>query len=256
MKFIKKNYTDLIPPEPTAFMAWKTQEHERLQHFYSQNNAADAWNHLPAKQPDIHDDNIAYYSGSDLKKELLTEQGFICAYCNRRIHQEENRFADDEKAQDHNDRRCSIEHVSAKTEDPANNTFNYSNLVAVCRGGERIPKPRQIHCDNARGSKPLPINPLQEDCEKHINYKFDGAIETEYCTPSVREIVETLGLNIRKLVIDRESSIKGTVMTDDMTEFIDKEKAQKLLIKLNTLKEGKYEEYCSAIISFIKNNLI
>ena len=53
-----------------------------------------------------------------LRESLLKEQGYLCAYCMRRIND----------AQD-----TKIEHYKARTPE---NELQYHNLLAVCKGGE------------------------------------------------------------------------------------------------------------------------
>ena len=123
-----------------------------------------------------------------VRKSLLEEQGYICAYCMGRI-----RTTDD----------CSIEHYisqSRHASSPHPQEYHqklsllYSNMSAVClNNGE--------YCDKKRGNIPLLIlDPHSPMCERHISYSLGGEI-----LPQGREIekiktdINTLGLNCYKL---------------------------------------------------------
>ena len=66
------------------------------------------------QNPQAHFDDMPPDVKADLRKSLLEEQGYLCAYCMRRIHD------------DHNE--VKIEHYEPRN---AQNELDYSNLLAV-----------------------------------------------------------------------------------------------------------------------------
>lgn len=102
------------------------------------------------------DDMDADVKGA-LRESLLKEQGYLCAYCMRRI-----RDAGDVK----------IEHLRARTPE---NELQYQNLLAVCRGGEGGP-PLARSCDTQKGSRPICISPLSRSDMSRIFYSNSGKI--------------------------------------------------------------------------------
>jgi len=116
-----------------------------------------------------------------IRQACIEEQFGLCAYCCKRI-----------------DERNSVnEHLVARHLDPSL-SLDYTNLVASCstRG----------QCDNAHGSRPLPLTPLMEECETELRFRLSGKIEE--LTARAGETIRVLGLDnrvlqeIRKQMID------------------------------------------------------
>ena len=78
--------------------------------------------------------NIPSTVKDDLKKSLLEEQGYLCAYCMSRISLE----------------KMKIEHFLPQSVYPSE-SLEYSNLLAVCRGYEGECSQNQT-CDTKKGS--------------------------------------------------------------------------------------------------------
>ena len=104
----------------------------------------------------------------DLRQSLLEEQGYLCAYCMCRIHDSSD---------------VKIEHFVART---PQNELQYSNLLAVCKGGENGPKDARS-CDTKKGNRPIFINPTAAADMSRIYYSNNGEVhssdttEYEYC---------------------------------------------------------------------------
>jgi len=95
---------------------------------------------------------------TDIREALLNEQGYLCAYCMRRIKS----------------KTTDIEHYLAQSNDPKLK-LNYRNMLGVCNVSEGMPSKEQ-HCDKSRGNQILSINPLGKGCENEIKYGSDGEI--------------------------------------------------------------------------------
>ena len=258
MKRIIKN------EEPQAFSNWKEQEAENLENYYAKENADAAWRHIPSNPPKNPEKSIQYYSKKELIEEQLKEQGFICCYCNREIHQ----LDPIKDAVDHNDRRTTIEHLDPKEADVRNNTYRYNNLVSSCSSGERKPKPRFTYCSAKRGNKPIAFKPTDENCEELVHYSINGGIfgESSEITKTLHDV---LGLEFfndaRKAEIrgyyyansEEHDCWEGEETERPPLKEISPENAMKIIEALSRKgSDGKQQEFCSAIIYVLKNDIL
>ncbi|PSJ75860.1 hypothetical protein C7N43_16745 [Sphingobacteriales bacterium UPWRP_1] len=286
MKFIEKKHTnDGGCIEPERFILWKQQEEKTLYRQYSNNDAISAWDHLPSSSPTVMEGQIAYYSKEELADELLKKQGYLCCYCNRIIHKNEKKRVEgmdlsDEERQaniNHNDRRRTIEHVIPKSDNARLYTFDYCNLAVSCSGGERVPQSVVRYCNCGRSDRPIAINPFMPECEDKIYFDIDGNIHSDdenikytigyYDNGKVVEGV----LNLIYFAEERAAIIKpyyydnydewtiAKQSGEDLPELKIKttEQATQVVAKLSKPNEnGYFEEFCSAIISVLKRDII
>lgn len=102
-----------------------------------------------------------------IRKNLLQEQHYLCAYCMKRI--------------DDNPLYTTIEHwlPLSKNKDRA---LDYSNMVGVCKGGSSVSisanDKRKLCCDAYKGDEEITISPLNRNHMKMIKYTKDGKIYT------------------------------------------------------------------------------
>ncbi len=281
MKFIEKKHNDeghCIEPE--NFILWKHQKQAELEVHYLNNDATKAWGCLHSSLPELEnqEDGIVYYSKEDLAKELLKEQGFLCCYCNRTIHNEEKKRANTAENIDHNDRRWTIEHVTPKSENAERYTFDYCNLAASCCGGERVPQSIVKYCNNGRSDKSIAINPFMPECEEKIYFDLLGNILSDD-----EDIKKTIGyydtngkviggvLNLIYFAEERATRIKPYYYANYDEWTIAKQLGENLpKLTLKTTEQaindvaklskpdtnGYFEEFCSAIISVLKRDII
>jgi len=134
----------------------------------------------------------------DVKTELLKEQGYICAYCMKRIDIETIR----------------IEHWKSQSEFP-NLQLDYSNMLGVCEGiidftpNTENPDHLKNHCEKNRGNKQLTISPLNSNLIEQLKYTEKGLIfsDNENINNDLNENV--LNLNIRTLKTNRAKIYEG-----------------------------------------------
>lgn len=183
----------------------------------------------------------------DIRLALLKEQGYICAYCMRRIDNNRQKGIPQTK----------IEHYIPQAE-AADLNLNYINMIGVCKGNEDQPE-LQFTCDTKRGNAPLTIDPRKKSCESYIAYQPDGVI---YSTNEQidKELNEILGLNNDILVKNRRSVVEiirnslekrykkknQTWSKSDLTQAISLWKEK---------KNGKHKEYCMAAIYYLEKKL-
>ena len=102
-------------------------------------------------------------------KDLLEEQGYICAYCMRKID-EKNATLEHLIGQNYTDEQGA---KIGKKEDT-----NYLNMLAVCKGNSCL---KDLHCDKSRSKFQarralLFISPLNKSQMQNIKFSHSGVI--------------------------------------------------------------------------------
>ena len=96
-----------------------------------------------------------------IRKQLIREQHGLCAYCMRRIYDNDSTV---------------IEHRIPVNRDPRA-TLNYNNMMACCDGGRKSDStPRVLCCDASKGNKEISISPYNRDQMETIRYDKNGRI--------------------------------------------------------------------------------
>jgi len=111
-------------------------------------------------KPEATYDN--YQEKDDVRKQLLEEQGYICAYCMRRISID----------------KMKIEHwIAQNSKDGTglDHALEYRNMLGVCLGNQSHPHDAQT-CDTYRGNEKLFVDPRCEAHIQRIEYRGDGTI--------------------------------------------------------------------------------
>jgi uncharacterized protein (TIGR02646 family) len=133
-------------------------------------------------------------SGSDKEKvreALLRDQGYLCAYCQRRIPTKDDRMK--------------VEHWRAQS--GGKDKLRWSNLLGVCLGDEKAEtgSPEgEHHCDTARGDATLFLHPVEGQgptARDHLAYTAQGEVRPRE-TPNqeaVRGDISTLNMNAERL---------------------------------------------------------
>lgn len=170
----------------------------------------------------------------DIRKACIEEQFYLCAYCCRNIDED----------------NAINEHLEPQHRAP-NKTLDYDNIVASCT------TPKQ--CDDAHGSKPLPITPLMEECETDLQYKLSGRVEG--LTPQAIETIKVLNLgdsrrNNESIISKRTRLFNDYIWTkignpEDGCE--DPKLLQNLIRDLSTPQDGKLEPFAPAIANFLSS---
>ena len=101
-----------------------------------------------------------------IRKSLLEEQHYLCAYCMRRIQND--------------GQKTSIEHWYPLSKDKER-ALDYGNMLAVCDGGKNwTGKGKKLLCCDAykADEDELSISPLNKQQMDKIAYEKDGFIKT------------------------------------------------------------------------------
>lgn len=184
----------------------------------------------------------SYEATPDLRLSLLKDQGFICAYCMRRI--------EDDAA------KTRIEHLkpqallSSEAE-----RMDYSNLVICCSGDLEGTRHDCTHCDRHKGNEEISFSPLSNYAVSTIRYKSDGTIESSDSSIN-DDINKVLNLNIPILKRNRKRVKDGLVCLLGKKEW-KKADLEKLLVKYSSKdKDGKFIEYCGVVIKYLQKKLV
>lgn len=157
-----------------------------------------------------------------LKRELLKEQKYLCAYCCCRIDMEKS----------HN------EHIEPRhpKKGTSSRSLDYSNLVASCYGfqGEKTCGPKK---QNDYDEEKF-VSPLNVECEKQFKYYPNGRIEGDTYT------IELLNLNSYRLKKAREA-VYETIMELD-------EAAIRLIYDENS---DKLEPFIDVVKWYLENGI-
>lgn len=189
-----------------------------------------------------------------LRKSLLEEQGYICAYCMKRIphsHTEKGISAD----------KMKVEHFIAQTNKKSisnNLDITYTNMLACCMGNQGKNEKYET-CDTRKGEKILTISPLNNAHVRTIKYAPDGSIHSTNEIFEV-EINKILNLNENNLKKQREALfnvLKGKVIKEfskphltrlEKNNYLDKE-----INWWNSKKGGKFKEFCMVAITYFES---
>lgn len=230
---------------PTAFEDWKVNWRAKngtsLNDLYEQEDMTGKklWGVLrTSKHPD------SLYSKEELKNALLTEQGYICCYCNRELLY----------------KTTTLEHFWSKgTKEYFNLAYDYTNLFVSCDGFAKEPKPRYVCCNEKRlEGDLLPLNPTESLIETHFDFTIDGQIIG--LTTNGKEMIALLGLDIYQLDNLRAAYyIKDALYEnpfEDTKTLISKKEALEVIEKLKVRQNEQFEPFCTAVIKVLQNEII
>jgi hypothetical protein len=101
-----------------------------------------------------------------------------------------------------------IEHWASQDRHP-HRQLDYSNLLGACLGGQGSPRSQQ-HCDTAKGSEDLSINPAdpRRVCSGLFRYLASGEVESAGGDARVNKDIATLALNQPRLRAGRRAIIE------------------------------------------------
>ena len=200
----------------------------------------------------------AYYDGcnkEDIREQLLKDQGYLCAYCMRRIP---------EKGSAGGIPGMKIEHWLPESQCTEAQKLDFRNMLGVCLGNAGHPQPRTT-CDAHRKDKPLTINPLDKTCIRKIKYhRGTGTIFSD--DPRIDEdLNDILNLNYDgpdfSLRENRRNALnvcleKLKTMSKEKTGDWPQGNLRKMLkIYEGKDREGKYREYSGIVIWYLRKRL-
>ena len=195
---------------------------------------------------------FAYYGGCDkepIKQGLFGEQGHLCAYCMRRIHDISQMTIEHYKPQ----------HPPNTEESNRGDSLNYNNMLGVCLGNRGSEKRKQT-CDAHRGNTPLTVNPFNQASINKIAYQTDGSIYSDDPTINT-DLSITLNLNCKdgSLIKSRKQAV------DALKQYLIKKQHQgqwshsllsKAKIEYSKVStDGAKSEYSGILLFYIEKYL-
>lgn len=174
-----------------------------------------------------------------IRRDLLRDQGYLCAYCMRRISVEDMK----------------IEHWQSQTDFP-DLQLQWSNLLGVCNGNVGQRWDHQT-CDTRRGNAKLTYNPCSaaHQIESRIKYLADGQIDSGELVLS-NELNQALNLNWTRLKGNRRAVIDAVLeVLGKKTGTRTRAELEKLIKEWQTLQNQMFREYCGVAIYFLKKRL-
>ena len=189
--------------------------------------------------------NAQYERIEELANALIEEQGYLCAYCMRRIDVEHTR----------------IEHVHCQS-GHSQEVLDYNNMVICCDGdilGHNNEK--EFHCDRKKGERNISFSPTDEFFIDTISYgSKDGEIKSSN-EQYDKEMNEVLNLNLPILKRNRFEVLRGVinVLGDRNGKVWKKSDLQRMLRmymeKKNYGTYSGYREYSGIVIWYLKKKL-
>ncbi len=162
-----------------------------------------------------------------VKKSLMSEQGFLCCYCERRLTDEDSHI---EHLRPQSDLQC----------DP----LDYGNLLCSCQ--QQIARGDPRHCGNLKDDwfdEHSLVSPLSERCESRFAYSGDGQIRVANSEDHAANItIKKLGLDIRKL-----SDLRKHAITPFNDPSLTNDEVREFAAKYLELNLGKYGEFWTTI---------
>lgn len=196
----------------------------------------------------------AHYEGmtgevrAAVKESLLAEQGYLCAYCIRRI------TAD----------TMTIEHYNCQSQITEQEALDYRIMLAVCLGNrgtkQQKVKWKDMTCDAHRMDLPLTVNPQKAGDIKWIKYNGFGEIGSAH-VKICKDLTETLNLNCpamnlpgnRKRALD---ALKAYLIKQKHNGMWKKEFLERVRKKFAEPDEiGQKQEYAGILLYYLDKQL-
>lgn len=143
----------------------------------------------------------AYFDGyknkDDVREKLLTEQGYLCAYCMRRIDM----------------RHMKIEHWYPENDLTEQEAQDYRNMLGCCEGHIEGTRGSDDTCDTQKGNAHITINPLDQSTLQHIKYRSSsGEIYSDNAEID-KDLNDTLNLNsdMHMLMLNRKRLLNQVI---------------------------------------------
>ncbi|MBN8706501.1 MAG: hypothetical protein J0L62_11555 [Bacteroidetes bacterium] len=178
-----------------------------------------------------------YEAITELREALLEEQGYICAYCMRRIP------AKDVKV----DATSKIEHIKSQESRP-DLQLSYANMAICCPGNLND----EAHCDKSKGGNNVSFNLHTAALQQSITYtSFDGSISSTNTTWN-NEMNDLLNLNHELLKANRKEALSGIIEILNAVGWSKHTINTKLNLWRQRNTEGKYYQFCGIIIWYLE----
>lgn len=176
----------------------------------------------------------------ELRDALLEEQGFICAYCMRRIPTNDI----------NSDATSKIEHIKSQDDRPDLQLY-YSNMAICCPGNMN----NEPHCDTLKGPRSVNFNLHSTALSRSISYSSkNGKIKSN--NPAWDdEMDKFLNLNHPFLQLNRRDALAGVIQAIDSEDWDSAFIRRKFREWSELDTQGKLKEYCGIVIWYLQRKL-
>ena len=184
--------------------------------------------------------NMPGSAKAGVKRQMLAEQGYLCAYTMQRIPTPDD---------------CQIEHVVPQKQpnQPPHMDIEYSNLLACVPSNTPGHKPL---VDNFPYGAPKKggalvddsnfVSPLREDVERRFQYAADGSVTHLHTDGAAENTIKILRLDHEQLVDLRKAAIEERVL--DLDTGLSPHEAERLSRTIMIADTtGRIPEFCLAI---------
>ena len=204
---------------------------------------------------------VDYQAIPELVQSLLKEQGYICAYCMRRIPQKDKLYKKDGNNYVLTNEDHRVEHIKSR-ELHDDLKLDYTNMVICCPGHIGT----EDHCNRQKGAKDISFTPLDQQFIDTIKYNSDGTIISTNKVYN-KEINEVLNLNTELLKKNRKVMLAEVISKLNVDckkgKSWDKKTLERYLSKYSEKhpendEEGvkeKYYSYCGIVSCFLQKKL-
>lgn len=199
---------------------------------------------------------VSYQPIPELVDALLKEQGYICAYCMRRIPNRDKLYKKDGIQYVLTNESHRVEHILSRYNHP-DKQLHYDNMVICCPGHIGSDE----HCDRLKGDSDISFSPLNESFIATLSYRKDGTIVSSNAQYNT-EINDVLNLNTPLLKRNRRASWEA--VENILTKANDHRPWNKAIlsqyIKKYSSKHCKDEKmqyipYCGIVVYFLNKKL-
>ncbi len=153
--------------------------------------------------PDATWESLGKAQKDELREALVRDQGWLCAYCQRRIRPKTDRMK--------------IEHWTSRSE--GGEDLTWSNLLGACLGDadleEGLPpgttkRQERIHCDSSKADRTLFLHPVEgrgPSSRDFLRYRGNG--EVTAADARADQDIATLNLNVTRLTRGRKEILEA-----------------------------------------------
>lgn len=194
---------------------------------------------------------VSYQSIPTLVESLLDEQGYICAYCMRRIPVKDRLCENEKTAEDHR-----VEHVLSRQNHPELQLL-YNNMVVCCPGHMG----KENHCDRLKGERDVTFNLFDQNFIDTLSYKTDGEIVSSNDQYN-KEINEVLNLNTPLLKMNRKNtwnSVVKELISNQKSKSWTKTVLSKYIKMYSSMHNNggkmQYIPYCGVVLYFLHKKM-
>lgn len=169
-----------------------------------------AWRCIPASDTPSIRDTFDTLPKASIRMALLEEQHHLCAYCMKRIRNEELHM--------------NIEHQLALSKDKEK-ALDYNNFLGVCKGGANATTTNNrpvLCCDASKGSHDLrSLDPLNIHIMQHIVYNTKGVISFAPPAGWDDKAIQNIAEDINTILcLNGRQKANGELIADTSTELV------------------------------------